>query len=126
MLKGIDQPKPPSHQQQHEVQRSAPALALGADQVGQREQQSQPTEHQGTGDQPGGEVAPLNLVAVVVGDIAQQRTKEQRYAARQQQGMQRAGRTAVKGLIRCGHGASFSFSDPGLMVLRHQVSAGCA
>ncbi len=42
MLKGIDQPKPPSHQQQHEVQRSAPALALGADQVGQREQQSQP------------------------------------------------------------------------------------
>ena len=73
MFEGIDQPQPPGGQQQYEVQGCTPTLVLGADQVDQREQQRQPTAQQATGDQPGSEVAPLDLEAVEVGDIAQQR-----------------------------------------------------
>lgn len=49
----------------------------GLDQIGDGEQHRQPAEHQRAGDQPRGEVGPLNLIAAEVGDVAQQRAKKQ-------------------------------------------------
>lgn len=97
MLEGIDQAEYPGGQQQQHITRGLPGLALGAQQVDQREQKRETGEHQRTGDQPGGKVGPLNLVGLGVGNVAEQGSEKQRHGAGEQGRMQRSGGVAVGG-----------------------------
>src|SRR5690606_30830546 len=90
-------------QQQQKVGQRPPSLVLGAEQVDQREQQRQSTENQSPGDQPGGEVAPLDLVAAKVGKVAEQGAEKQRHAACEQDRVERMGDASVVGMADCGH-----------------------
>src|SRR5690606_5481902 len=82
-----------------------PLTPVPAEQSYQRAEQGQPAEEQGACQQPGGEVAPLDLIGVVVGDVAQQGAEKQRKTAGEQQSVQGVQWSGVIRIYSWGHGS---------------------
>src|SRR5690606_18923195 len=91
----IDETEDPACQQHQEIDECQAMAAITAEQADQRAEEGEAGEDQRTSQQPGGEIAPLDVIAVVVGDIAEQRAEKQRQTSRQQNGVQRMQRTVI-------------------------------
>src|SRR5690554_4104528 len=89
----VDETQNADKKQKEKIEDRHRPAPTGPEQFDQRPEQRNTPEHQAARDQPESEILPLDLIALIISDVAEQRAQEQRNCSGQQDRMKRVERS---------------------------------